>query len=221
MLYLSLTGSVDLGCMRDLLVSYLKWMAFSIAALGLSACARMHMSDPTLFAVEPKLGEPPEAGAMANAQQVQETEAERIEKLEAQLAALGADVANIRKALDVMGPLPDPGAGTVQASFPEAAKPAAVSHLYAQAPAMGEGGRSLFYEAELGSFRSRRAAEDCWRRVAGEAGAADLNPRFTITGAETKLTVGPLLSEAAVSALQVEASSLSGPCRVTAPVRAY
>jgi hypothetical protein len=221
MLYLSLTGGVDLRCMRELLIGYLKWMAFSVVALGLSACARMHMSDPTLFAVEPKLGEPPEAGAMANTPHVHETEAERIEKLEAQMAALGADVANIRKALDVMGPLPDPGAGTVQASFPEAARPGAVSHLYSPAPTLGEGGQSLFYEAELGSFRSKRAAQDCWRRVAGEASMADLNPRFTVIGAETRLTVGPLLSEAAVNTLQVETSAISGPCRVTAPVRAY
>jgi hypothetical protein len=221
MLYLSLTGGVDLQCMRELLVGYLKWMAFSVAALGLSACARMQIADPTLFAVEPKLGDPPEAGAMADTPHASGTEAERIETLEAQMAALGADVANIRRALETMGPLPDPGAGSVQASFPQAAKPAAMSHLYAPAPTLGEDRRSLFYEAELGSFRSKKAAEDCWRRLAGEAGMADLNARFTVIGAETSLTVGPLPSEAAVNALQVETSALFGSCRVAAPVRSY
>jgi cell division septation protein DedD len=221
MLYWSLTGGVDLKCMRGLLVSYLKWMAFSIAALGLSACARMHMPDPALLAGEPKVGEPPEAGAMTYQPQAQTIEADRIEKLEAQVAALGADVANIRKALEVIGPLPDPGAGSVQASFQSAARPAAMPHLYAPAPAMSEASRSLFYEAELGSFRSKQAAEACWRRLAGEASMVDLNPRFTLMGAETMLSVGPVLSEAAVNALKVEISAISGPCQGWAPIRAH
>ncbi len=212
--------------MRWQLVSYLKFVAFSVAALGLSACARMQLSDPTQFAIEPMFGDPPEAGAMATAPQPVESEAERIEKLEAQMAMLSADVANIRTALAVMGPLPDPGAGLVQATFPEAAKPAggrmaASARLYAPAPEMGEGGRSLFYEAELGSFRSRPAAEAGWRRIAGEAGMSGVNPRFTETGAETRLSVGPFASEAAVDVLCVDLSALAGACRVTAPVRAY
>lgn len=186
----------------------------------------MQLSDPTQFAIEPMFGDPPEAGAMATAPQPVESEAERIEKLEAQMAMLSADVANIRTALAVMGPLPDPGAGLVQATFPEAAKPAggrmaASARLYAPAPEMGEGGRSLFYEAELGSFRSRPAAEAGWRRIAGEAGMSGVNPRFTETGAETRLSVGPFASEAAVDVLCVDLSALAGACRVTAPVRAY
>jgi hypothetical protein len=221
MFYWSLTGSVDLLWMRKHLVSYLKLVAFSVAALGLSACARMHLSDPTMFAVEPRLGEPPNAGA-ADQPAVVETEAQRMEALEAQVEGLGAQGASLRRALEIMGPLPDAGAGLVQATFPGAAKFSfRSSQLYASAPAMGEGGRSLFYEAELGSFRSRQAAEDSWRRMVGEAGVSNLNPRFTETGAETHLTVGPLVSEAAVNALCVELSALTGECRVAAPVRAF
>ncbi len=226
MLYWSLTGGADLRWMREQLVSYLRFVAFSAVALGLSACARMHLSDPTQFAIEPMFGDPPEVGALTDAPQVHETDAERIEKLENQMAALDADAASIRTALAVMGPLPDPGAGLVQATFPGVAKAAGPgragdSQLYAPAPDMGEGGRSLFYEAELGSFRSKQAAEAGWRLLAGEAGLANVNPRFTETGASTRLTVGPFASEAAVNAMCVDLSALAGACRVTAPVRAY
>jgi hypothetical protein len=199
-------------------------LAFSVVALGLSACARMHLSDPTMFALEPKLGEPPEAGAMVDKPADGMTEDQRIEALEAQMAALGADSANIRRALDVMGPLPDPQAGLVAATFPEIAKPRDPSswpaRLYAPPPVLSEG-RSLFYEAELGSFRSKAAAEAGWRRLATDHRLAGLDPRYSIAGTETRLSVGPLASEAAVNTLCVELSALAGACRVTAPVRAY
>jgi len=224
MFYLSLTGASDLLWMQKHLVSYLKLVAFSVAALGLSACARMHLSDPTMFSIEPRLGEPPEAGAV-DRPAVIETEAQRMEALEAQVEGLAAQVASLRGALEIMGPLPDPGAGLVHAFFPTAARAssrtAGASQLYASAPGLGEGGRSLFYEAELGSFRSKQAAEASWRQLSGEAGISNLNPRFTETGAETRLTVGPLASEAAVNALCVELSALAGACRVAAPVRAF
>jgi len=209
--------------MRKLVASYLRFVAFSVVALGLSACARMHLSDPTMFALEPKLGEPPEAGAMVDKPADGMTEDQRIEALEAQMAALGADSANIRRALDVMGPLPDPHAGLVAATFPEIAKPrdpVRPARLYAPPPVLGEGS-SLFYEAELGSFRSKAAAEAGWRQLAKDNRLAGLDPRYSIAGAETRLSVGPLASEAAVSALCVELSALAGACRVAAPVRAY
>lgn len=225
MLYGSLTGLFDLRRMRDHIVGYGKFMSFSVAALSMSACARMHLSDPTLFAVEPKLGEAPETAATVNKPRPEESEAEHLQKLEAQVAALGAEVADLRTALAILDrQLPDrqtrPRPAALPLSFPEVGKPAPMSHLYAPPPAPAAG-RSLFFEAELGSFRSRQAAEDCWRHLAGEAAMAGLNPRFTITGAETRLAVGPLHSEAAVSALQVETSTLSGPCRGLAPARAY
>jgi cell division septation protein DedD len=214
--------------MRKLLVSYLRFVAFSVVALGLSACARMQLSDPTLFALEPKLGEPPEAGAMIDKPADGLTDEQRIEALEAQMEVLGANVANIRRALEVMGPLPDPHAGLVAATLPEAAKPRdpvaeaanRQARLYALPPVLGEG-RSLFYEAELGSFRSKAAAEAGWSRLAKDGRLTGLAPRYSFAGTETRLSVGPLASRAAVDALCVELSALAGACRVVAPVRAY
>ena len=214
--------------MRKLVVSYLRFVAFSVVALGLSACARMHLPDPTMFATEPRRGEPPEVGAMVDKPADGMTDDQRIEALEAQMATLGADIVNIRRALDVMGPLPDPHAGLVAATLPQVAKPrdpdaetaARLARLYAPPPVLGEG-RSLFYEAELGSFRSRAAAEAGWNRFAKDSRLTGLDPRYSVAGAETRLSVGPLASEAAASALCVELSALAGACRVAAPVRAY
>lgn len=221
MLYRSLTGAFDLRRMCDRAVGHGRLVYVSATALVLSACARMQLSDPTMFAVDPILGDGPETGAMAMQPQARETEAERMAKLEAQIAALSADVADLRRALDVLDRQAKPSGASRPASFVETSKPAASPQLYALAPPAPMTARSLFFEAELGSFRSKDAAEDCWRRLAGEASMADLNPRFTVTGAETRLAVGPLLSEAAVNAIKVEASAISGPCRGFAPVRAY
>jgi hypothetical protein len=221
MLYRSLTGLIDLRRMCNRAVSYGRLLAFSVATLSISACARMHLSDVTQFAIEPKLGEGPEVGATANSPQVEESEAERMAKLETQMAALGADVADLQKALAMLDQQVRPRPASVPVGAPETVLLPAMSYLYAQAPEPSKTARSLFFEAELGAFRSKQAAEDCWRRVAGEASMADLNPRFTITGAETRLTVGPLLSEAAVNAIKIEASAISGPCRGLAPVRAF
>jgi hypothetical protein len=43
--------------------------------------------------------------------------------LEAEMDALVADAVDLQLAIKVMGPLPDPGAGSVHAAFPDAAKP--------------------------------------------------------------------------------------------------
>ena len=83
------------------------------------------------------------------------------------------------------------------------------SDLYAPPPEL-TGGRSLFYEAELGSFRSKQAAEAGWRRHGRRRPAYGLTPRYTAVGADTRLTAGPLASQAAVDALCVELSALPG-----------
>jgi cell division septation protein DedD len=80
---------------------------------------------------------------------------------------------------------------------------------------------SLFYEAELGSFATRSAAEARWKQLVATNRLAGIDPAYAAVGAETRLTVGPLASEAAVEALCVELSSLTGACRVVAPIRAY
>jgi hypothetical protein len=205
------------------MVRYLRLLAFSVVSLGLAACVKLTPSMGIAGRPEPRIGEPPAAVTL--------TEEERVRALEGQVAALNAELAALRKALDVMGPLPEPSdffipvsssdlAGDIPKTDPETEAAARLARLYAPPPSFARA-RSLFYEAELGSFRSRDAAEAGWRRLAGDNRLAGLAPRYSTDGGNTRLIAGPLASEAAVAALCVELSALAGQCRVAAPMRAY
>jgi cell division septation protein DedD len=132
-----------------------------------------------------------------------------------------------------MGPLPDhadldlpvdtrprTAAATQPEARPDPLASIRQSDLYAPPPSL-QGARTLFYEAELGSFQSKQAAEQVWGRLARSPALATLNPRYAATGTNTRLSAGPLGSKAAVDALCVELSSLAGACRPVVPVRAY
>jgi len=209
--------------MRQQLVSYLRFVAFSVAALGLAACVKLAPVEGAYGRPEPLFGEPPVAAKV--------TEADRIEALETQVQKLDIELAALRKALDVMGPLPEqddffvPVAaadieGDIPKTDPETEAAARLARLYAPPPSFNKA-RSLFYEAELGSFRTHAAAEAGWKKLAADKRLAGLNPRYSTLGDQTRLAVGPLASEAAVTALCIELSSLAGQCRVAAPIRAF
>ncbi len=214
--------------MRSRFVSYLRFAGFSVAALAIAACARIAPSEGLAGRPEPLIGEPPESGQMA-ARPESVSEIDRIAALEAQVAALDSEIVHLRKALDVIGPLPDPEGMFIPVSKAEitgeAADPAAeantkLASLYSPAPLL-TGASSLFYAAELGSFATRAAAETRWQQLNASNKLEGLNPAYAAVGAETRLSAGPMASEADVTALCVELSSVAGPCRVVAPIRAY
>ena len=199
-----------------------------MAALAIAACARIMPSEGLAGRPEPLIGEPPEAGQMA-ARPESVSETERVAALEAQVAALDSQIAHLRMALEVMGPLPEheglfiPVAKseiTGEAADPAAEANSRLANLYSPAPVL-TGANSLFYAAELGSFASRAAAETRWKQLVASKKLDGLNPAYADIGAETRLSAGPMTSEAAVTALCVELSSVAGPCRVVAPIRAY
>lgn len=213
--------------MRSWLVNYLRFVGFSVAALAVAACAKIAPTEGASGRPEPLIGDPPEAGQMA-ASPEPVSEAERIAALEAQVAALDSQIVHLRKALDVMGPLPDLDGMFIPVSKLEIAGEAAdqaaeantrLANLYSPAPLLSRAS-SLFYEAELGSFATQSAAEARWRQLVATNRLAGIEPSYAAIGAETRLTAGPLASEAAVAALCVELSSLTGACRVVAPIRA-
>lgn len=209
---------------------YLRFAGFSVAALVVAACVRIAPAEAAPGRPEPLIGEPPESGQIA-AKAPSISEADRIAALEAQVAALDAQVANLRKALDLLGPLPDhpdlfipaetaapPSAGTLAAEA--LADNARLAARFSPAPALDRAA-SLFYAAELGAFASPAAAETRWKQLVVAKSLTGLEPGYAAAGAQTRLTVGPLGSEAEVQALCVELSSLTGACRVVAPIRAY
>jgi hypothetical protein len=217
--------------MRAYLVSYLRFVGFSVVALVVAACAKLAPPETAMGRPEPLFGEPPEAGQMAASPPILMSEDERIAALETQIDTLDAEIAHLREALDVLGPLPEQDRMFIPvaraeilsdeiAVDPEYEANTKLARLYATPPVLTQA-RTLFYEAELGSFSSNAAAEAGWKRLAAGNRMAGLQPRYSAVGAETRLVAGPLASEAAVNALCVELSALAGPCRVAAPIRAY
>ncbi|HVY88423.1 MAG TPA: SPOR domain-containing protein [Hyphomonadaceae bacterium] len=213
--------------MQKHVVNYLRFVAFSVVALGLSACMKIAPSDGVYARPEPLFGDPPKSAAETPKQ----TDAQRLAALEAQVETIDTEIANLKKALEVMGPLPDHADmfvptsqaeidGDVAPTDPETVAAARLARLYAAPPRLNNA-RSLFYEAELGSFGSRALAQAGWEKLATGNKLAGLSPRFSTAGPETRLLAGPLASEAAVETLCVELSALAGACRVAAPIRAY
>jgi len=119
--YGSLTGKADLYAMPRLVERYLKFAGASLCVLALGACARLVPSDLSARRPEPRFAEAHTPSA---------AQPEQTAVLEAELDALLAQAAAIRLALDVMGPLPDPGAGAVYAIWPDAAKPPGPRTIY-------------------------------------------------------------------------------------------
>ncbi len=214
--------------MRHDIVSYLRFAGFSAAALAVAAFVKLAPAAEAMAPPEPLQGDPP-AGQVSK-QLSPVSQSEKIEILETELKRIDAEIANLRKALEIMGPLPDhpelfipadPSREKAAAGMtPDPATTVRMSELYAPAPTL-RGAKSLFYEAELGSFRSKQAAEADWRRLARTPRLTGMTPRYTTVGAETRLTTGPLGSQAAVNALCVELSGIAGACRAMPPVRAY
>ncbi len=204
---------------------YLRFAGFSVAALVVAACGRIAPAEAATGQLEPLLGEPPETGQTA-AKHQSFSEADRIAALEAQVAALDSEVAHLRKALDLLGPLPDHPDLFIPAQIaPEPAPDALAANAslavrYSPPPALDRAS-SLFYAAELGAFATPAAAETRWKQLVVAKSLTGLEPGYAPIGAQTHLTVGPLASEAEVEALCVELSSLTGACRVVAPIRAY
>jgi hypothetical protein len=134
-----------------IVVSYLRFLTISAAALALSACAGIKQSDPTMFATEPKLGDPPK-GEITQVVAKPVT----IEEVEAQLSALDAQIVNLKHALEIMRPSVKTSEIAISAGRPD---------LYAPAPDLPQA-RSLFSWAD--SCTSFAAPAPCAPEPANE-----------------------------------------------------
>lgn len=207
--------------MRQRLVLFLRSLGFGLAAFGLAICLPLAHAQPLTHTPEPRFGDAPVGGATVLEAA---SEADILAAAEADLAAADAEYANIRKALDVLGPLPDhPGLFIptyIEAGPIEETPHRDLSQLYAVAPKFDRSA-SLFHRAELGSFASQQAAEHRWNLLAETNSLAGLAPAYVDAGGEVRLSAGPLASAGEVEALCVELSALAGPCHGFAPIRAW
>lgn len=206
--------------MRQRLVRIFRLSGLAAAAFWLAVCLPLAHAQAERQVLsqtpEPRFGEAP-AGDATLLQAASEDNL--LAAVQAELATADAEFSNIRKALDVLGPLPDHPDLFIPFTLDEPA-PQDLAQLYAVAPKFDRSS-SLFHRAEFGSFASQQAAEDRWRALIETSRLVGLAPAYADVGGEIRLTVGPLSSAGEVEALCVELAALTGLCRGIAPVRAW
>jgi hypothetical protein len=186
--------------MRHHLVSYLRLLGFSVCTLAVVFCTRFGAAHAVTPAPEPRVANPPSQAEMAAAATVI-TDEERIIELEARLTALSAEIANLSKALEVLGPLPDHAGLFI---------PVDMSDL--DAPAARPGNPvSDIHNAGLGALAGLRPPMADLKIAAAGYELPPHNIRLE----------GDLGEDEMMTALCVELSALAGPARVVAPIRAW
>ncbi|HEX5006473.1 MAG TPA: hypothetical protein VFV70_05135 [Hyphomonadaceae bacterium] len=144
-LYGTLTGRADLYAMPRLVERYLRFAGASLCVLAVGACARLAPSDPDAFRPEPRFAEP--SGATVE-QAATHTDADPMAALEAEMDTLSARAADLQRAIAVMGPLPDPGAGLVYATWPDAAQiPARTTYRQVAQPTVMSKAAAILFPA--------------------------------------------------------------------------
>jgi len=124
-------------------------------------------------------------------------------RLEARIEAHYREVEALRAELGALRGV-SPGAENIEPS------------LYADAPRLEEG-VSLFFEAEMGDFPSRTAAEGEWGRLSRNASLGAYTPRYHDLGHSIRLSVGPMTAEADVLVLCRALEALAPDCRLASP----
>lgn len=177
--------------MHDYLVSYLRWLGFSVCTLAVALCVRVPAAHAAAApAPEPRFSAPPQQQGIAA---VAHSDSARIAELETQLTALSGEIANLTAALDVLGPLPEHASLFIPVALAECAG-TLPDMRHARLGALGD---LVPQSADLGYLRA--GYEIPFHNVRLEQSQADT---------ET------------IAALCVELSALTGPPRVVAPIRA-
>lgn len=199
--------------MRQYLVSYLRLLGFSLTAVAIAVCTRL---TPQAFAAttpEPRATTAPEPTEIVPRFFENADEDARMAELEARLEALDAEIVNLRKVLDVMGPLP---------AHPELFIPVALADIMDE-PAQDISRRysqtrddtriALFRSAELGALP--RPLQHLMSVAADLAGR---HPGYE--GLDTGIRLAASADDEAVNALCVRLPAVAGPARAAAPIRA-
>jgi len=182
--------------MRDQLVRTLRLLGASLAALAAAACVRLAPPAALSPPPEPRFSDAPPADQLA-ADAIQRDDQARVIALEARLTAIEAEIINLRKALDVLGPLPD---------HADLFIPVELAELDEISPAATQ---ALFEHAGLGCFATAMDTPEFADPIGLDYDGLD-------DGMQVNLS-----DDAAISALCVELSAIAGPARGVAAIRAW
>lgn len=144
--------------------------------------------------------------------EVAQTEEQSIADLDARLTAVSDEIANLTKALDVLGPLPD---------HPDLFIPVAMTELENAAPA-GKATRPFSPIASaangLGDIHASLGAMAIHTR---SADIGRLESGYDVPSHNVRFNHWDLSTDQTIAALCVELSAVSGPPRGLAPIRAW
>lgn len=210
--------------MQKYLVNYMRLVGFSLSAIAIAACARLAPQGMavTALAPEPRFTDAPTPAEIAPQFYEQQAEDDRMDELQARMDALDAQIVNLRKVLDVVGPLPDHPEIFIPIMLSEIDKPmtdAEAAHRYSAIARGNEAEIARFQRIELASYPAQALIEARWNKLAAAGTLTRSRPGYDRIEAGISLA-GRLSKDDALNALCVELSAISGPPRVAAPIRA-
>ncbi len=191
--------------MKQLIVNYVRLAAIAVAAFVVCACARLGGAGAGALA-QPRLGDPPVERDNTGGVSLAETEAVRMDELDIALTRLDNNITELKRALALMGPLPDRSGDSADAPGLTAIIAPGVVHLSADAASR------LFFETDLVRYLSRPQATPVEFTGA--------SPRYRAGDMIVHLTGGAETGDATAKALCVELSALAGSSRGFIPLRA-
>lgn len=177
--------------MQHHLINSLRLLGASLAAFAFAACVRFAPPAGYLAALEPRQADAPPASEMAAPGRAVD-EQELVALLDARLEAIEAEIVNLRKVLDVLGPLPDHPDLFIPVDMAELKKP------------------------------STKASADLFQTFGTAPEYFDIRQpiRTAYDGLDTGIAVAALSEDAALNALCIELSAIAGPARAVVPIRA-
>ncbi len=208
--------------MQKRLANYLRLIGFSLSAVAIAACARLVPQSLAALIPEPRFTDAPDAAAIGPHFFEQQAEDDRMDALQARLDAVDSEIVNLRKALDVLGPLPDHAELFIPVMLSEidgTGPDTDVAHRYSPVLRGTEADISRFHRIELASYPAQAEAEARWNQLAAAGTFTRSRPGYDRI--EHGISLDGLLSDDdAVNALCVELSAIAGPARVASPIRA-
>ena len=189
-----------------------------------AACARLAPQGMSMAALapEPRFTNAPTPSEIAPQFFEQQAEDDRIDELQARMDALDAQIINLRKVLDVLGPLPNHPEIFIPVMLSEIEKPmseAEAAHRYSPVLRGTEADMARFHRIELASYPAQAEAEARWNELAAAGTLTRSRPGYDRIESGICLD-GRISEDDAVNALCVKLSAIAGPARVARPIRA-